>query len=65
MLNKIINSDRRIIFIFVALAVIIPTVLKTRLPVSVLAPTQNVYDDIEALPAGAIVLISLMGATCV
>lgn len=58
MLNKIINSDRRIIFIFVALAVTIPTLLKPRLPVSVSAPTQNVYDDIAALPSGAIVLIS-------
>ncbi|MXV73951.1 hypothetical protein F4Z99_06705 [Candidatus Poribacteria bacterium] len=58
MLNKIINLDKRIIFIFVAFAVIIPTLLKPRLSVSVSAPTQNVYDYIEALPPGATVMVS-------
>ncbi len=57
-LNKIINLDRRIIFVFVALAVIIPTLLKPRLPVSVSEPTRAVYDYIEALPPGAIVMMS-------
>ena len=58
MMNKIINLDRRIIFIFVGLAVIIPTLLKIRLPISVSVPTQNVYNYIESLPPGATVMIS-------
>ena len=58
MLRKIRNLDRRIIFLFLGLAVIIPTLLKPQLPISVSAPTQNVYDYIEALPPGATVMIT-------
>ena len=58
MLNKIINLDRRIIFVIVALAVIIPTILPARLPITVSEPTQKVYDYIEALPQGAAVMMS-------
>ncbi|MXY26701.1 hypothetical protein F4Y59_00875 [Candidatus Poribacteria bacterium] len=58
MLNKIVSLDKRIIFIFVALAVIIPTMLKPRLPVTVSTSTQNIYDYVEALPPGATILIS-------
>ncbi len=58
MLNKILNFDRHIIFVIVALAVIIPTILQPRLPITVSEPTQNVYDYIEALPPGSTVMMS-------
>lgn len=58
MLDKIINIDKRVIFILLALVVIIPMLLKLKFPISVSAPTQNVYDYIEALPPGATVMIS-------
>ena len=58
MLNTLINLDRRIIFIFVALAVIIPTLLPINLPINVSEPTQRIYDYIDALPAGATIIIS-------
>ena len=58
MLNKILNCDKRIIFILLALAVIIPTILKPRMPLSVSVPTQDVYNYIEALAPGARVMIS-------
>ena len=58
MLNKIINIDRRILFILVAAAVIVSTILQPRLPVAVSEPTQNVYDYIEALPPGSTVMMS-------
>ncbi|MCY3721435.1 MAG: hypothetical protein OXG97_04370 [Candidatus Poribacteria bacterium] len=56
-MKKIINLDRRIIFISVVLAVIIPTLWIKSMPVSVTVPTQNVYDYIENLPPGATVMI--------
>lgn len=58
MLSKLINMDRRIIFILVAVAVVLPTLLQPRLPITPSAPTQVVYDYIEALPPGAILMMS-------
>ena len=43
------NMDRRIVFILVVLAVIIPMLLSINLPVSVSEPTQKFYDYVEAL----------------
>lgn len=58
MLEKLMNMDRRIIFILVALAVIIPTLLPVSLPVSVSEPTQKLYNYIDALPPGATIMLS-------
>ena len=58
MLEKLMNIDRRIIFILVALAVIIPTLLPINLPVSVSAPTQQLYDYIDALPAESTIMLA-------
>ena len=58
MLSKLMNLDRRIIFILVALAVIIPTLLPINLPINVSEPTQRIYDYIDALPAGSTIMIS-------
>ena len=58
MLKKIMQIDRRIIFILVALAVIIPTLLKVSFPITVSEPTRKLYDYIEDLPSGSTVLIA-------
>ncbi len=58
MLEKLMNIDRRIIFILVALAVIIPTLLKVNFPVTVSEPTRNIYDYIDALPPRSTVMIA-------
>ncbi len=58
MLSKLMNLDRRIVFILVALAVIIPTLLPLNLPITVSGPTERIYDYIDALPAGATIMIS-------
>ena len=58
MLKKIMRIDRRIIFILVALAVIIPTLLKVSFPITVSEPTRKLYDYIEDLPSGSTVLIA-------
>ncbi len=52
------DIDRRIIFALIALSIIIPTIVPMGLPVK---PTKNVidiYDDINALPEGSVVLLS-------
>ena len=50
--------DRRIVFIMVALAVIIPMLLPVNLPVSVSEPTQKLYDYVEALPAESTIMLA-------
>ena len=52
------NIDRRIVFMLVALAVIIPMLLSVNLPVSVSEPTQKFYDYVEELPAGSTIMIA-------
>ncbi len=58
MLEKLMNIDRRIIFIFVALSVIIPTLLEVSFPITVSEPTRKIYDYIEALPPGSTVMVA-------
>lgn len=50
--------DRRLVFILVALAVIIPMLLPINLPVSVSEPTQKLYDYVEALPADSTIMLA-------
>jgi len=58
-LDRISNLDRRIVFVAVALAVIIPLLIPVGLPVEVTPPVQKVYNVIESLPAGSVVLVSI------
>jgi hypothetical protein len=57
--EKIQKLDRRIIFLTVALAVILPLFFPFRLPVEVTPPVRQLYDVIEGLPKGSVVLISI------
>ncbi len=57
MLTKLVSMDRRIVFILVALAVIIPMLFPISLPVSISEPTQNLYDFIDELPADSAVML--------
>ena len=58
MLEKLMRMDRRIVFILVALAVIIPTLLPVSLPITVSEPTQKLYDYIDALPPGSTIMMA-------
>ena len=58
MLEKLTNIDRRIVFILVALAVILPTLIPVSMPISVSEPTQQLYDYIEALPADGTLMLA-------
>lgn len=57
MLEKLLNIDRRIIYLAIGLAVIIPFFIPMQMPVYVTPPVQSVYDHIEALPEGSVVMV--------
>ncbi len=50
--------DRRIVFILVALAVIIPMLFPVNLPVSVSEPSQKLYDYIDTLPPESTIMLA-------
>ena len=58
MIKKLMDIDRRIIFLLVALSVIIPTLIMIRFPIFVSKETKYVYDFIDELPEGSIVMIA-------
>lgn len=58
MFEKLLNMNRQIVFILVALAVIIPMLLNIRLPLTVSEPTQKLYDYIDGLPVGSTIMIA-------
>ena len=57
LVEKLTNIDRRIIYLVIALAVIAPFFIPMKLPIYVSPPVQSVYDRIEALPEGSVVLV--------
>lgn len=52
------NIDRRIIFVLIAAAVIIPLLAPIGLPVTVTPQSKSIYDEVEALPPGSNVIVS-------
>lgn len=58
-LERLQRIDRRYIFLLMAVAVIVPIVLGVRLPVGEpTRPVRLVYDKIDSLPAGSVVLMA-------
>jgi len=59
MLNKLKTLDRRIVFLFTGLAVVIPLVTNLGIPSKIVTKeVRGVYNKLEELPAGSRVLIS-------
>ncbi len=58
MFERLTNIDRRIIFILVTLSVIVPTLVPVSMPIPVSEPTQQLYDYIEAIPAGGTIMLA-------
>jgi len=52
------NIDRRIIFLFIALAVIIPMIFKGTIPVPTTPVVQAIFDKVEELDEGSQIIIS-------
>jgi len=57
-LDKIQKLDRRIIFVFTALAVIVPLLFKTGIRVPVTNEVKSFYNQIAAIPPGEKILVS-------
>ncbi len=51
------NIDRRIIFTLIFVAVVWPLIQPMRLPIDVSPPVQTLYDAVEAIPPGSIVML--------
>lgn len=58
MLEKLKNLDRRWVFLFVFLSVLIPLLMKIGLKLHTTAPVENIYNYLESLPEGSVILIS-------
>lgn len=52
------SVDRRFIFLLVLAAVVWPLLHPLRLPMDISPPVQNLYDAIEAVPEGSIVMLA-------
>lgn len=52
------NIDRRIIFVVIAVAVVVPLLLPLGMRVKVTPQARTIYDEVENLPAGSNVLVS-------
>jgi len=57
--NRIANVDRRVLYLLLALSVALPLITKPRTTVPVSEAVKGVYDAVEALPAGSVVMISI------
>ncbi len=55
--EKLGSIDRRIIYLVICLAVIVPFFIPMSMPIYVSPPVQRVYDHIESLPEEAVVMI--------
>lgn len=56
--DRVRNIDRRIIFLVVALAIIVPLLVPIGFPIQVSPSVRSLYDALETIPPGSRVLIS-------
>ena len=57
--EKLLNIDKRIIFVFVALSVIIPILFKLTFPEYPTQMTRDIFEAIEEMPKGSKLLFSM------
>ena len=57
-LDRVGRMDRRLIYVAIALAVIIPLVAKLTFPVITTPIVQNIFDKLDSLPEGSRVILS-------
>ncbi len=57
-MDMLLNIDRRVIYLFVFLSVIIPFISPAKLKVTVTPEVKSIYDFIETLPEGKPVLLA-------
>ncbi len=57
--DRIANVDRRVLYLLLALSVALPLIIKPRTRVPVSDAVRGVYNAVESLPAGAVVMVSI------
>ncbi len=57
--KRLADIDRRIIYLTIGLVVIIPLLLKMRMPIRISREVKLAYETVEDLPEGSVVLISI------
>jgi len=55
---RLLRLDRRIIFLLVGLATLLPLLFPLGFPIRVSPEVKKIYDHVESLPAGTLVLLS-------
>ena len=55
--DKLQNLDKRVFYLLMALAIAIPTIHPIGLPVEITESVREVYEFVESLPEGSIVVI--------
>jgi len=56
-LDRILNIDRRIIYLLIGIAAVLPFLVDFHIPVYVSSPVQKVYDYIEKIPEGGVIIV--------
>jgi hypothetical protein len=56
---RLLRLDRRVIFLLIALATLLPLLYPVNLPIRVSPEVRRVYEYIEQLPAGSLMLLSM------
>ncbi|MCX7703281.1 MAG: hypothetical protein N2234_04165 [Planctomycetota bacterium] len=56
--EKLMKIDRRYIFVMIAVAIILPTIYEVRMKIDISEPVKRIYDRVESLKPGSVVLIS-------
>ncbi|UCC11490.1 MAG: hypothetical protein JSW02_09075, partial [candidate division WOR-3 bacterium] len=59
LLDKLASIDRRIIYLLIGIVVIIPLILKLRMPIRISQEVRSAYETLENLPPGSVVLASI------
>ncbi len=57
--EKMVNLDRRFIYLMLGLVVIVPIIFKMVLPIRVSEPVRAAYEAIERLPEGSVIMVSI------
>jgi len=55
--ERLATIDRRIIFLVIALTVVVPFFVRFNLPITVTPPVQQVYDEVQAIPPGGVLML--------
>ena len=57
-IERVLNIDRRIIYLLVGIATVLPFLFPTKMKVKVTPEVQSAYDFIESLPSGSYIMLA-------